>query len=149
MKVQNECQINQKTWAFISNAEKQVSSSNVGSWGFWWKLWKYILSTTKVMNAAFLRMLGDLKWWDTSVFITALQPGSGHPRATAYCTHAVHLSKHTCKARFLSTEGAFYLSLLSQHKKGLIQLNMTNFQQSNRFYLHRAPELLNFIHGRR
>lgn len=79
--VQNERVQPIKTTA-CSNVQKQVSSANGGSSGFRWKLFKYIL-IKESDECVFLRLLGDMNWWDTSVFITSRPACSGHPRATA------------------------------------------------------------------
>lgn len=54
----------------------------------------------RMMNVVFLCLLGDIKWWDTSIFITTATASPEHPRATEYCTHREHLSQHTCKVSF-------------------------------------------------
>lgn len=127
--VQNEWVQSIKTKAFISNVQKQVSSSNVGSWGGWWELFKYILIKESDEWCVFLPLLGDMNWWDTSVFI-ATQPACwGHPRATAQCTNVQYLLKHTCKTRFLDLKWPFIHHCLNTHTQ---KFNMTNCKQTNK-----------------
>lgn len=127
---------------FISNVPKQVPSSNVGSWGFGESCRTMSWVQKKVTNAVVLCMLGDMKWWDTSVLITAQPAGSGHPRAPAFAHMLEHLSKHTCKAPFFRIEAAFYSSLSQHKKKWLIQLNMTNCKQTNKAFIYERQNYL-------